>query len=214
MVKSFALKLVSQPYPQLVTILYSNNLTAILCIGSVTRPTLVSFTNARRVYSEEAFAQITAEYTLPLLSMMIGKTLEQIQLMTWSKHLRVPVRADEQGRLYLTINHNMELNTVTSNDHKIYVTALLAMYIASIHNQVLSIPSTCHVTKYCFSMHTTSDLQLLELHQACLIAGISTDNITIVSSIQCLVATYARKISGLGGPGSGNVQVWHCFLLD
>eukprot|EP01039_Chlorochromonas_danica_P006163 gene6163-6791_t len=212
--------------------------------GSVARPSLLSFSNGRRVFGDEASAQITAEYTLPLLSMMIGRTLEEVRAQPWYSQLRVPVQADSEGRLFLTINHDIELEqqqsetetTVVDESNRFYVTSLVAMYLAQIVNQIQSeqkakpddtAPTaavgeegTTNTTtpnstlRYVLTAFTPNASIYNNWIQACRIAGLEEKQVVLVDPTQSLVAAYARKIAGLGGPEAAGVMGKNVLLVD
>lgn len=160
------------------------------------------------MFGDEAFAQIAAELTLPLLSMMVGRSLDEVKAQPWYAHLRVPVDADEAGRLFMTVNHDM----VLEDDHinRFSVTALLGMYIAQIAKQL----GTQEVSKYCFSAPIANASVYQNLLQACVIGGLPAEQVAFVDPAVALVAAYGRKITGLGGPEAANVLDKHVLLLD
>eukprot|EP01031_Cornospumella_fuschlensis_P048978 gene48978-59961_t len=108
--------------------------------GSVARPSLVCFSNGKRLYGDEALMQISSETTLSFLFAMLGKSLAEIRALPWSQFIRLPLEEDEKGRVCVRLSerqHGLEIPSL-SGDLLFPLPALAAMYLADLHRQLSS----------------------------------------------------------------------------
>lgn len=145
------------------------------------------------MFGEEAFAQISADSTIPLINLMAGKTLEEINSLSCFSNRKIHIASDDQGRLLAEIKKSSD-----EEPKKFHVTMLLAMYLAHLNDQISATVSPESV--FCFPLYPnyTSNVARAYLDAAA-IAGISKERVFIGDAADALVATYARKITGLGG---------------
>lgn len=177
-------------------------------IGSVSRPTLISFNGKKRLFGEEAFAQISADSTIPLINLMAGRTLDEINTLACFSHRKIHVVSDEQGRLVAEVKKSSD-----EEPKKFHVTMLLAMYLAHLNEQIASTVSPDAV--FCFPLYPNYTSNIARAYfDAAAIAGIPKERVFVGDSADALVATYARKITGLGGAEKVGLLGKRALIVD
>lgn len=174
--------------------------------GSVSRPTLISLSGKKRLFGEEAFAQLSAEGTIALLNLMVGRNIDEINTLSCFSHRKIVVESDEQGRLVANVPRS-------EGNVKFHVTSLLGMYLAHLNQQISS--AYGHQTAFCFPLYPNYSTNAVRAYkEACEIAGIAGERVFTFDAADCLVATYARKIHGLGGAEQVGLIGKKVLLLD
>jgi hypothetical protein len=159
---------------------------------------MVSFAGKKRLFGEEALAQASSESTFALLNLLAGQSVDQIRALKTLNGRKLPLSQDSLGRTSLEVTFNNQPETV-------YVTSLLGMFIAHLSEQIeRAVPSAT----YCFALPPQSPKNVERAYkEASLIAGIESTRVFLADTADCLVAAYARKVAGIGGPEKANLQV-------
>jgi heat shock protein 4 len=177
-----------------------------ILIGSVARPTLVSFAGKHRLFGEEALAQISADSTIPLLNLMVGRELSEIQSMPCFVHSKLNISSDKENRLITSVNFQ-------ENEEDLHVTSLFGMLLRHLYEEVHKAYGNNAVV--CFPLHPNASNSVARAYkEAAQIAGLEENKIFLADSSDCLVATYARKITGLGGAEKCNLIGKNVILID
>jgi hypothetical protein len=102
-------------------------------VGSISRPTLISFDGRERFCGEEAYTHISGEFTIPMINnLIIGTSLSDIQQCNSFKHRKAIVSEDNLKRLQVEIKYN-------GVKQQIYVTSILAIYIGQLWKRIIEV---------------------------------------------------------------------------
>ena len=102
-------------------------------VGSISRPTLISFDGRERFCGEEAYTHIAGESTIPMINnLIIGTSLSDIQQCNSFKHRKAIVSEDDLRRLQVEIKYN-------GVKQHIYVTSILAIYIGQLWKRIIEV---------------------------------------------------------------------------
>eukprot|EP01031_Cornospumella_fuschlensis_P029297 gene29297-35369_t len=174
--------------------------------GSVARPSLVCFSNGKRLFGDEALMQISSETTLSFLFAMLGKSLAEIRALPWSQFIRLPLEEDEKGRVCVRLSerqHGLEIPSL-SGDLLFPLPALAAMYLADLHRQLSSGLAPGETLHYVFTRPLRSAQETEAFRAALAIADIlPAHRVSVSGPAASLAAVYLRKTSGLAGAGEG-----------
>lgn len=173
-------------------------------IGSVTRPTLISFLGRNRLLGEEAAPQIFSENTISAFNLLLGKTLSEIQTSPLFPHRKT--QFSQEDEVMASVAYCGEQSSFSLN-------ALVAMYIAKLIDRIIEVHGNNY--KIAFAIPpTASHAYIQALRDACTIAHVDPTLISLYSAADCLVATYGRKISGLRPPERAALEGKNILLLD
>jgi len=154
--------------------------------GATSIPLLVSFNGKSRYCGDEALAQ-SATDTLPLI-VLAGKNYGESIESPLSCHRRIKF-IEENSKLVAEIMYCNELKTFTVPQllaislSKMYQ-RILKVYGADTHLVFPTIPGGCK--KY-----------EKAIRDSCYIAGIDLNKVTTMDPVDCLIATYSRKLQAL-----------------
>lgn len=161
--------------------------------GSISRPTLVSFSGRSRLMGEEAAPQISSESTLTMFNQLLGRVSSDVDAST-APHRRMKLSDNTSGQLASDIYY-------CGNQESFTITSLVGMFLAKQAKRVTDVYGP--ETKYAFAVPPTNNGDTScarSIKEACHIAGIEADRVTFVDSTNSLVATYGRKLQALRGP--------------
>lgn len=154
--------------------------------GSTSIPLLVSFNGKSRYCGDEALAQ-SATDTLPLI-VLAGKTASEANSSPLSYHRRIKF-IEENSKLVAEIMYCNELKTFS-------VPQLLAISLSKMYQRILKVygPDTHLVFPTipggCKKFEKA-------IRDSCYIAGIDLKKVTTMDPVDCLIATYCRKLQAL-----------------
>ena len=169
--------------------------------GSISRPTLVAFVAPQSRYvGEEAAAYIAGESTLPMLNVLLGKSLDEIKALEITAHIKPSLVATDNSEV---VGVGM---TYCGESKTFPINALGGMYIAKLWDRVVEVYGTD--VNIAFSLPTSfSDTAAKALYDSCTIAGVDTSKVSIVDSSDSLLSTYSRKLSALRPAEKANLEV-------
>ena len=140
-----------------------------LTIGSISRPTLVSFAGKKRLFGEEAFAQLSSENTIALLNLMVGRSLAQCEELVKLTGRKLNL-VEDNGHVALEIASN-------DRTERYYVTWVLGMFIAHLSNQIKVSPSGPDA-HYCFVLPPSYSPNIERAYRdAAMVAGVDATRV-------------------------------------
>ena len=170
---------------------------------------MISFSGKKRLFGEEAFAQIASESTIGLINLLVGRSLSDAQAHSSSLHRKIHLLEDSQGRLMAEIKRANDDDEPT----RFHITSLLAMYLAHLNEQITTPSNPSPI--FCFALYPQFTPRVARAYRdACAIAGIDTSRVRLVDSANALVTTYARKVNALGGPRALSLCNQMVMLVD
>ena len=157
--------------------------------GSISRPTIVSFFESTRLVGEEAAPQIMSESTISNLSLLVGRNLAELQEKGFFKHLKAKFSVDESGKLVASVSYCDEQQLFS-------VTSVLAIFISHLYKRITEVCGEAVRISLCLPPESSFSIKRAIL-DACSIADINRDNVTLVNEDDALVACYWRKLAGI-----------------
>lgn len=167
---------------------------------------MVSFAGKKRLFGEEALAQASSESTIALLNLLTGRNVAEISALNSFNGRKLQLSDDEAGRTSIEVNFNDKVE-------KFPVTSLLGMFVAHLSEQIDR--SASPTATYCLVLPPNFTKTTERAYrEACVIGGIEESRLFTADAADCLVAAYARKVDGLGGPEQINLLGKTVLLLD
>lgn len=167
---------------------------------------MVSFAGKKRLFGEEALAQASSESTIALVNLLVGRTYEELQNLSTMNGRKLKFTKDDAGRVSVDITFRDQTETLP-------LSGILGMFLSHIGGPIAEVS---HPTAtYCFALSPNYSTALEKAYRdACAVAGIDESRVFIADAADCLVAAYARKVTGLGGPEKINLLNKKILLLD
>jgi hypothetical protein len=164
----------------------------------------VAFNDRERLCGEEAFAHVMGDSTVTMFNLLMGKTIAELQKSDAvnMQHRRVPITADDSGRLMAEVTYN-------DKKQKLHVTALTGMYLAQLKKRIReeTVGAEVQVSIALPVNHKHSPSIERAFREAATIAGLEQCKVFTADAADCLVATYSRKIAGLNPSERGHLEV-------
>lgn len=167
---------------------------------------MVSFAGKKRLFGEEALAQASSESTIALVNLLVGRSYEELQSLSTLSGRKLNFSKDDAGRVFVEI-------TFRDETEKFPLSGILGMFLSHVSGPINDVAHP--EATYCFALPPNYSKALEKSYrEACAVAGIAESRVFIADGADCLVAAYARKVAGLGGPDKANLQNKKVLLLD
>jgi hypothetical protein len=148
--------------------------------------------------------------TIAMFNLLMGKTIAELQKSdpVNMQHRRVPITADESGRLLAEITYN-------DKKQQMHVTAITGMFLAQLKKRIREETEgeDVHISMALPVNHKQSPSVERAFREAATIAGLEQAKVFTADAADCLVATYTRKIAGLNPSERGHLEVIFPLLL-
>jgi len=172
--------------------------------GSISRPTLISFSGRNRLIGEEALPRILDDSTIPMFNNLLGKGLSQTSSSPFFSH---------KTAMFSEENEKLTLATTYCEKKSLFSTAVAGMFFAKQWERIVTVCGSD--VKVALSVpHGASESTRRAHKEAAVIGGIPAESISIVDSSDALVTAYARKFSALRGADQTNLENKHIVLVD
>ena len=157
--------------------------------GSISRPTMVSFFGKSRLMGEEAAPQVMSENTLSCLNLLVGTSLRDLQDKAFFKHLRTKFTEDDRGRVSAIVSY-------CDKEEPFSTTAVLAVFISHLYKRIINVSGEDIRLSFCLPPEYPTSLHRAFI-DACAVANIPPNQVSIANEDDALAACYMRKISGI-----------------
>lgn len=140
-----------------------------------------------------------------MINSLLGKTLAELNQSdsTSMKHRKVAISEDESGRLTAEVAYG-------EGKKKMHVTALMGMFLAQLQKRIREETQDAGEVFISLALppnHKKNPSVERAYREASTIAGIDMSKLFVADATDCLVATYARKISGLNPTERSHLEV-------
>lgn len=156
-------------------------------IGSISEPTLLTFHERTRLIGDEAAPHTSSENTIERLNELLGSSLDDISGKDFMQHSKMRLNSHTNGVVYASVCH-------CGVEEEFAVPSLFAVLLHRIVQRV----------HCCYSKDTNIALCLRPepsvqraVEDACGVAGIQADRVSLHDPEDCLLAAYQRKLSAL-----------------
>jgi molecular chaperone DnaK (HSP70) len=154
--------------------------------GSTSIPLLVSFNGKSRYCGDEAQAQ-SATDTLPLI-ILAGKSVNEAKSSSLSCHRRMKL-IEENNKLVAEVNYCNESKTFN-------IPQLIAISLSKMYSRICTVYGPD--TRLVFPTIPGGNKHFEKaIRDACYISGIDNSTVFTMDPVDCLIATYVRKLQAL-----------------